>query len=911
MKSKARTNVYESPSSFVGRALDMAILRDRFDEGARLVTIVAPGGMGKTRVATRFAALHGAAYAAHGGGVWFCDLTDAGDVAAMCRVVASVLGVALERTTEESAVVAALGQALARKNRVLLLLDNVEHIAAAAAGVVAAWMKVAPHARILVTSRVVLGIAGEHLVPLEPLRVPEPGASREALFATEGVALFLSRAREVRPGFDVGPAELAALGDVVRATDGIPLAIELCAARVRLLGLGQIRSRLAEPLDFLVRREDHGRHSSMRRTILDSLVQLDEAERACFAASSVFRGGFTLEAAESVLARPGADVLGVLEGLVARSLVRMRAEGDEARFSLFEAIRELAAEELQKRPGELERTADQHTRWFAQFGRALAEEAAFGGAAREKLGREMDNMVAAHARALEDAEHAPEGDGVALALGLALALEPVVVPRGLFELRLVLLDRAITAAQATTAGAQSPDFAAALVARGVARRELGDPKTSVDDLEAGLALARARGDAALEALACTHLGESVETLGRTVEARAHFVRGLACLGGAAGGRSRRVREAEIRACLGHAHRREGDLAAAEREAKRALALYRDADCEDRLPRVLYETAVIALFRESYAEAGAHLDEGLVIVRQSGDKHAEGALLSAQGILFQERGKLDAALACHAHAVRLFHEIGSRHREGSALYYLGTTFLERGSPGEATKMLMRSFDLMGAAGFHRYEALIAGCLASVWSEEGDPEASAQWLAKAQRAAAACKSEPALQATVAIHEAHVALAKASEPDRARLLEEARALARGRSNDDVRFALRILLAAGQHGLAAPTEALVVSDEGARLRLPGARASVDLSSRAPLRRILLALAKLRASAPGQTLPLDEIIRAGWPGERIGADAAANRVRVALATLRKLGLRDVLMTGQGGYLLDPATAVYIAPQGL
>ncbi|MDI1446278.1 tetratricopeptide repeat protein [Polyangium sp. 6x1] len=910
MKSKAHANACEGPSSFVGRAGDIAALLARFDEGARLVTLVAPGGMGKTRVASRFAESHGAAYAAHGGGVWFCDLTDAGDVAAMCRAVASVLGVALERTTEESAVVAALGQAIARKNRVLLVLDNMEQIATAAAGVVAAWMKVAPHARILVTSRAVLGIAGEHLVPLEPLRVPEPAASREEVFATEGVALFMSRAREVRPDFDVGPAELAALGDVVRATDGIPLAIELCAARVRLLGLAQIRSRLAESLDFLVRREDRGRHSSMRRAILDSLVQLDEAERACFAASSVFRGGFTLEAAESVLARPGADVLSVLEGLVARSLVRMRAEGAAPRFSLFEAIRELAAEELEKRPGELERAAERHTRWFARFGRALAEEAAFGGAARESLGREMDNMVAAHARALVDAERAPEGDGAALALGLALALEPIVVPRGLFELRLVLLDRAITAAQATARGRDLPELAAALVARGAARRELGDAKTAASDLEAGLALARARGDAALEARACTHLGEIVETLGRTVEARAHFTRGLGCLEGVAGGRSRRAREAEIRACLGHALRREGDLVAAEREAKRALALYRDADCEDRLPRVLYETGVIALFRESYVEAVAHFDEALAIVRRIGDKHAEGAVLSAQGILFQERGKLDEALGCHAHAVRIFHEIGSRHREGSALYYLGGAFFERGSPGEATKMLGRSFDLMGAAGFHRYEALIAGCLASVWSDEGDPEASAQWLAKAQRAAAACESEPALQATLAIHEVHVAWAKARDPERARLLDEARALARGRSNDDVRFALRLLLAAGRHGPAAPAEALVISDDGARLRLPGARAPLDLSRRAPLRRILLALAKLRASAPGQTLPLDEIIRAGWPGERIGADAAANRVRVALATLRKLGLREVLMTGQGGYLLDPATAVYVQPSG-
>ncbi len=899
-------HVHESPSSFVGRAQDIAAILARFDEGARLVTIVAPGGMGKTRVATRFAAVHGAAYAAHGGGAWLCDLTSAGDVTAMCGVIAAALGASPERRREESAVVEALGRAIARKNRALLVLDNLEHLASVAGPAVLAWMVLAPHARLLVTSRAALGVAGEHLVPLEPLAVPAPGVSRDALLATEGVALFVSRAREGRPDFAPGEGELAALADVVRATDGIPLAIELAAARARVLTLEQMRSRLAAPLGFLVRRDDSGRHASMRRTILDSLAQLPAAERSCLAAASVFRGGFTLEAAESVLAAPGAPVVATLEALVARSLVRMRAGEGVIRFSLFETIRELCAEELAARPGALELAAGRHARHFARLGRALADEAALAGAARATLDRELDNLVAAHTRALAEAERDPGGEGSGLALALALALAPVVGLRGLFELRLQLLDRALTSAEAGGGSARFADHAGALVARGIARRELGDSARAIADLEAGLSLARERGDASLEALACAHLGELVETLGNTVDAREHFARGLACLDGAGPGRLRRLREAQIRAQLGHAHRREGDLVAAARETRRALALYREADCEDRLPSVLYEAGVIALFRGDRAAALASFDEALAIARRTGDRHGEGALLSARGIVIQEEGDLDGALAHHGQAVRIFHELGMRHREGSALYYLGTAFLERGLPGEATKILVRAFELMGAAGFRRYEVLIAGCLAATWADEGDAELALEWLERARAAAHACASEPALQATLALHEAHVALAGAAPSERSARLLLARSLAEQGANDDVRFALRILLAAGKQGGPVSAAALLVLDEGAAFRLPGARSHVDLSRRAPLRRILLALARLRTVAPGQPLALDDLVRAGWPGERIGADAAANRVRVALTTLRKLGLREVIKTGQGGYLLDPATAVVL-----
>ena len=908
-RAAVSTNVRESPSSFVGRAGDLSAIKARFDEGARLVTVLSPGGMGKTRAATRFARLHGEGFAAHGGGgAWFCDLTDAGGVDALCGVVAAELGVPLERSADERAIIADVGRAIARKKRVLLVLDNLEHLAREAARVVRAWMILAPDARFLATSRAVLGVPGEHLVHLEPLSLPRPGQSAAEIMATESVDLFVRRAREVRPGFDPSAGEIEVLADVVRATDGIPLAIELAAARVAVLTLEQIERRLATPLDLLVRRDDTGKHASMRRVIVDSFAQLDEVMRRRLAASSVFRGGFTLEAAESVLDGPQKGVLATLDALVARSLVRAREAPGELRFSCFEAIRELAAEELAALPGARAEVAARHARYYAAFGAALAGEAATagGGALRARLGRELDNLIAAHAQAIEEAARAPEGEGAALALSLALALAPVLLERGRLVLGLRVLDEALAAASAAGSGSRLPGFAEALVARGNTRRELGDLDRARQDIAAGLALAQRSGDVALEAQACMRWGVIVEASGETQEARAHFVRGLARLAVAKADRLQRAREAEIRARLGHAHRREGDLDAAERETRRALALYREAGCDDELPTALYEAAVIALFRRRYAEAHAHFDEALALARAGGLKQAEGALSSALGILVQEEGRIDEALGHHAHAVRLFREIGSRIREASALYYLGGAFLERGSAGEASKLLAQAFDVVRGAGMPRYEVLIAGCLAVATASAGERDGAQAWLDKARAAASACASELSLQATLGIHEAHVALHGAPGIARRALVDRARDLTADWANDDVRFAWRLLLARTREDARPPATALAIFEEGARFVAPGAPSAVDLSRRAPLRRILFALATLRVEAPGEPLSMDEVVRAGWPGERIGSEAAANRVRVALATLRKLGLRRAIVTGQGGYLIDPATAVVI-----
>jgi hypothetical protein len=228
-----------------------------------------------------------------------------------------------------------------------------------------------------------------------------------------------------------------------------------------------------------------------------------------------------------------------------------------------------------------------------------------------------------------------------------------------------------------------------------------------------------------------------------------------------------------------------------------------------------------------------------------------------------------------------------------------------------KILSQAFEIMSAAGMPRYRALIAGRLAVAAADAGDAEGAREWLEKARHAADACVSEAAVQSTVAIQEAHVALSQASAAERRLLLERAQSVAGARASDDVRFALRLFLARMRPEARAPAMALVVLSDGRAFRLPGASVSVDLSRRAPLRRVLVALAALRVEAPGAPLSMDDIVRVGWPGERIGADAAVNRVRVALATLRRLGLRAAIKTGQGGYLLDPAIAVIIDDEAL
>lgn len=900
------TNLPVVSSSFVGRVADLDAIAERFEDGAQLVTITGLGGMGKTRLAQRFAGAQVAGYATpEGGGVWFCDLTGAHDPMAACAAVAAAIGVRLD--ADEAALADHLGRALSRRGRMLIALDNFEQLAEVADATLGRWMRAASRTRFLVTSRVALGLAGEHLWPLRPLQLP-PADLRDGarLAAIESVDLFIRRARQLRPDLLLRPDDLAAIADIVRRLDGIPLAIELAAARITVLSVVQLRDRLVHRLALLVRPGDAGRHASMRRAIADTWEQLGAAEQRCLAGCTIFAGSFTLEAAEAALAGDVGPVLPLLESLALHSLVRATPRLDldgELRLSLYETIREFAAERLAAEPALAARFADRHAGFYAGLGRALAvPAAAAGGQPAVRLDVDLDNMIAAHAHAIGD----PGPDAAARALALACGAQRPLFRRGLARHALRLLDTAIARARPTAAPAE---LAAAVLARGRAELLLGAWQRARADFEEGLELARAAGDPTLEALGHMRIGELVEIDGATREARSRFDTALACLARVPGDPLGPWHEADVRAHLAHAYRREGELEPAERQILRALELHRAAGHSDDLPMVLYEAGVIAWFRGRYDEALARYDEGLALVQATDANHARGALLYVRAILLQERGDLDPAFDHYVRAIEIIRGSGNLYLEASALYYFAGAHLERGQRGDAAKLLERALAMFRELGVPRYQALTESCRATLFAVAGDLAAAHACLAAAESAAAACRSERALTATVAIHRLYVQMAASEPAAHPGLLAEARALAGAHPSDDSRFALRAALVCLEGtGPRALGEPLVIRAGARAFRLPGAAADVDLRRRAPLQRIVLALARKRIDAPGDALALDELLAAGWPGERVRYSTGTNRVHVALSTLRSLGLRTFLVSGPDGYALTSSRPCTLEP---
>ncbi|MBX3275417.1 MAG: AAA family ATPase [Sandaracinaceae bacterium] len=862
-RTRGKTNLVEPPAPLIGRDAELAALAAHFDEARRLVTIVGPGGVGKTRLATRFALDHAHAYSAHGGGgSWFVDLTGARGAMEICGSVAAALAVTLDPATHEDAMVAELGRRLARRRRTLLVLDNGEHVARALAAALGEWVGAAPHAHFLVTSRVALGLPAEQLHPLAGLDAPR------------GRDLFLRCARQLAPELAPGPEDDAAILEIVARVDGLPLAIELAAARARVLSPVALRDRLA--LGLLVRPGDASRHGSMRSAILDSVAALEPDVRRFFGWCATFAGGFDVEAAEAVL--EGADVLGSLEALARHSLLRAFDAGTgERRFALYETIREVAAEQLASDP-DASQLAHRHAAHFAALGaRRSAHDA------DDALARELDNLVAAHAHAIATK------DG-ALARSLALALDPLLATRGQSPLRLRLLD-------ATLALADDAAAVAVLLSRGQAHRELGALDAARADFERGHALAEAAGDRAELARAELRLAELDEVGGGTSSARERCARALEHLRDARD-RASLACAAEVYAQLGHALRREGELDAAEAHFARADELHRAVSRREGLGAVAYERAVIAIFRGRMALARERLEEGLAHARAAGARSLEGLLESGLGVLAQERGELEAAIAHHTAAVQAFREVGNRHREGSALYYVAATYLERRELAEAHAVLDRAAAAIRSVGAPRYAALIEGARGAAYALADRADDAARAFERADEHAARCLSERSLAVTLAIHRLH--LWPLDDDARAAAAD---ALVASAPGDDTRLARRVLEARER---AAGRGVWIIRADGHAFRPPGAAQDVDLSRRKPLGRIVHALARRRVDAPGDSLGLDDLLAAAWPGEHIAQRAAINRVHVALSTLRKLGLRDVLSSDERGYLFDPSVALVV-----
>ncbi len=350
------------PTSFVGREDDVAELVGMVAR-LRLVTISGAAGLGKTRLALEVAGQPGVAAPA---GVWFASLAALGDGALVAQEIASTLGVG-ERTGEP--LLRTLAEHIADRP-LLLVLDNCEHLVDDAARVVEGLLRGCPRLRVLATSRQPLRVTGEVVWRIAPLALPEGvGDDPREVAASEAVRLFLARARRVAPRFRVGRANAAAVALLCRRLDGIPLAIELAAARIETMPLEEVLARLQDRFRLLAAsgQATVPRHQTLHTALDWGYRLLDEAERLLFRRLSIFHGGFELEAAEAICAGEGLakdDVLDLTVALAEKSLLVPRTEGPgPTRYHLLETVREYAAERLEE-SGEGPRVARAHAAHF-------------------------------------------------------------------------------------------------------------------------------------------------------------------------------------------------------------------------------------------------------------------------------------------------------------------------------------------------------------------------------------------------------------------------------------------------------------------------------------------------------------------------------------------------------------------
>ncbi|MYS83349.1 BTAD domain-containing putative transcriptional regulator [Embleya scabrispora] len=355
-------------TGFVGREHELARLTAT--AGERLVTLTGPGGTGKTRLAVETAARTVEQ-------VCFVDLTRAADDAALPHVVAAALGIreagGVSARTAESDPGARIVAVLA-EHRLLLILDNCEHVVDGAATLAHRVLDGCPGVRILATSREPLGITGEVLCPVPQLALPAAGADLDTLRAAPAVELFAARAAAVRPGFVVTADNAPDVTRICAALDGLPLAIELAAARLRTLPLAEVAARLDDRFRLLSRgsRTAAPRHRTLHAVVEWSWDLLDPDERALARRLTVFAGGATLAAIATVCGVPADEADDLLAGLAEKSLVTV-ADGDGGRFRMLETIRAFGVARLAE-AGEEERVRRAHAEYFL----ALADEADAG-----------------------------------------------------------------------------------------------------------------------------------------------------------------------------------------------------------------------------------------------------------------------------------------------------------------------------------------------------------------------------------------------------------------------------------------------------------------------------------------------------------------------------------------------------
>ena len=624
-------NLPQQLSSFVGRERELAEI-GKLLGSTRLLTLTGTGGLGKTRLTLHIAA---DLLDTFPDGVWFVELAPLSDARLVPQAVASALGV-----TEEAGrpVIEALVKLVADR-RMLLILDNCEHLIDACAELAKRLLQAGSHLKILTSSREPLRLSGETIYPVPALATPDASQpiTVDRLAQFEAARLFADRAAAAQPSFRVTAQNVAAVADICRRLDGIPLALELAAARARSLSVESIAARLGDRFTLLVGgdRTALPRQQTLRALIDWSHELLTDRERVLFRRLAVFAGGFTLELATAIGQGDGVTAMDVpilITSLVEKSLVEFDAEGE--RYRLLDTVREYAQERLEN-SGEDAQARGQHMAAYL----ALAEEARpelFGreqGAWLARLDLERENLLAAHAWC-DRAE-----DGAEAGLRLVFSLKPYWINRGLLG-----LGQRITADALGRAGAQDRTAARSrgLTDAGQLAFYMGHYSEAAEYLDESLAIARQLGDRGRIAKVLQPLGMVSLGRGDLVAARRHLEEAVAMareLG------DRRELAAALNA-LAQLSRTEGAMEAAESLYENVVALARELGDRESIAIGLLNLAMVSISRGAGDRVAQMLLDVIAIAREIGSKAVGQSALDVAAGLAADREKW-------AHAARFF------------------------------------------------------------------------------------------------------------------------------------------------------------------------------------------------------------------------------------------------------------------
>lgn len=949
----ATSNLTRERTGFVGRRGELDKIGQAFASGRRLVTLVGPPGIGKTRLAREFGAAMLSDNQQQPWQVWFCDLTEARSREGIVSILTATFDIHINVRRDGDDVDRQVVGALAERGTVLLILDNFEQVVAESPTTVGLWLDWAPNVRFLVTSREPLHLSGEAVVEIGPLQ------------PTDAIKLFAERAAE--RGGSTSSDDDPLLEQAVRRLDGIPLALELAAGRASAMSTRDLIERLSDRFQLLksFKRDAIERQRTLEAAIDWSWRLLSQVEQDALRQLSVFHGGFTLDAAEHVVElgehADQADVVELVFALRDKSLLTFRKADDASetpRFGLLESIREFVSRTITAE-SEVEAVAVRHAQYLLDQAEQWEQELKGPNAkrCRAQLAAEVDNLNAIFHH------HFP--NRLELATRAALALTPPMFGRGLITAHLHTLNRVIE-----QEGISTQWVIRCHLVQGEGLQRLGEMENAVSAFKKAFDLAKAEGETVVQAKALLGLA-TLERI-RDKEQPRRLLRQALEL--AQAGHSDHV-QVRVLAQLGIFERERGNGDEAQRILDEGATLARSCNDLQGQGSILMTLAGLAYADGRLEDAEHMVDSAIEVSERRGDRWTLGMYLTNQATLMLERGRISEAEEINKRALAIYQEMGSLPRQAVLLFQLGVVNAQKGELDLALEFFTKAKAVAARIDDHVLEASIAWQMGDTHIERGSYSKARQLLERAlglnreidnrrgeknaltslailhlfedELSTAQQQLKQAVQLSIDINSqlgegrALVFLA-AAEAMAGRHDQAKKTLKRAQTIVDVGYVplstcldvvdhmvtgspvetssqesspkaqfVDVRLACQLHKKTTdqPVEAsdqgttVIVGPEG-RWFLIGDMNKVDLSRRGAMRRILHELALRCTQVPGKGTSVDELTEVGWPGQNIHPEAAATRVYTAIRSLRRIGLDQLILTNDEGYLLDPSCSV-------